>query len=288
THFVNAGGHVGFQAGAFDRDSHWSVVGDGQVSSADYGTQQGLGVVAVHETATLPSWTLADPTGAPITVTGDALATLRLHLSVPDGWGHLVPALVDFTGSVGGVPGVHAYAMRWRLDAPDTAWRPYCLDGLRQPDAAVFQQDIAVGPVAGEVTQPPAGTTVTLSCLRGAPATVYGWHYPYTGASLFYFCAGIQMKRASYCADERYYTTSGTAIELADDQHIQRGTAGSDHVRYLEAGWTAAGATCVDLANLRHSAMGFTGSCAGHALPSCPADPTSTPYLIAGPQAPAP
>jgi hypothetical protein len=287
THFVNAEGHVGFQAGAFDPDDRWMIVGDGQVVTADYGPQRGLGVAAVHEAATLPTWTLVGPAG-PISVTGDALHDLRLHLAVPDGWGHSVAAVVDFAGPAGALPGVHAYGMRWRLDVPDAAWKPYCLDAERQADAAVFQQDIAVDPVVGQVTQPPPGVIVTLSCLRGAPATVYGWHYPYVGAQLFHFAAGIQMKRASYCADDRYYTTSGTPIELADDLHLQRGTGDSDHVRYLEAGWTPQGATCVNLANLRHSRLGFTGTCAGRALPACPAEPLGAPYLIAGPLAPAP
>jgi len=289
THFANAGGHVAFQAGAFDRDGLWTIAGDGEVVTADYGGRQGLGVVAVHEAATLPTWTLAAPAGETLEVTGDALADLRLHLAVPDGAGHLVPAIVELAAA-GAPPGVHAYAMRWRLDAPDApiAWKPYCLDAERQADAVVFQQDIAVDPVAGQVTQPPPGVIVTLSCLRGAPATVYGWHYPYTGAPVFHFAAGIQMKRASYCADERYYTTSGTAIEIADDQHLQRGTAGSDHVRYLEAGWTPQGATCINLGNLRHSRLGFTGVCAGRPLPPCADELPGAPYLIAGPQLPAP
>jgi ADYC domain len=280
---------VTFQVGYFDPTNQWLVLGDGAVGSADYADRQRLRVVAVHETNTTPVWTLIDPaTHSTISVRDKQLADLVLHITFPDGWNNTVQAALDFTGPATRTkkesPGVRTYGMRWRFDVPGaTAWKPYCLDAKRRADSVVFQHDIVVDPMTGAVARPSPGVAVTLSCFRGAPATVYGWGYPYTGQDVFHFDAGIQMKRASYCADSHDYTVAGTPIEIRDDLLIRR-----DAVRHLEASWTAHGATCVNLKNLRHSGLGFTGTCNGVALPACPADPPSSSYLIAGPQNPAP
>lgn len=284
--FVNTGSGVALSAGSFDGNNRWMPIGDGRVLSADLGERVGMAVTAVHETATTPAWHLADARGS-LDVVGDQLATLRLHVELPDGWGNLVAATLDFAGPAtrgpGELPDVRAYSMRWRVDSEPGPWKPYCLDADRAPDSVVFQEDIAVDPETGLVSQPGAGSTVTLSCLHGAPATVFGWHYPYRGADLYHFASGVQMKRASYCADGRYYTAAGTAIEIADDRHIQNSV-----VHHLEAWWTPQGASCVNLGNLRHSRLGFTGACDGRTLPPCPGGPAPPPFLIAGPQTPAP
>jgi hypothetical protein len=177
------------------------------------------------------------------------------------------------------------------------AWTPiapgkgYCVDADTQSDPVVFQEAIDVDPVNGQVTRgPSAMNVVTMSCRKGAIATVFWWGYRYRGTSAetFYFDAGIHMKRASYCADAEAYTESGVKIWISDDQRINVGGPVP-----VEAWWTPAGATC--LSTLRRpriaAAHGFTHSCPARTpstLPPCAPLPPSLPALslIDGPAGP--
>jgi hypothetical protein len=207
-------------------------------------------------------------------VTGEQLLDLKLYISVPDTSHEYVLEFVESDEvqdeNVPGTPTkpvVHVYRMRWRDPASTGGLATdYCFaasDGT-DPDPVVFQQGIDVDPDTGIVTRG-ASTAglVTMSCLRGAPATVYRWGYAYREPTpLFFFAAAIHMKRASYCADEHHYTTVGTPIAIADEEGIN-----NDPIEHLEARWDDLGALCVD--ELRHPELKFQRECNGTPLPSC-------------------
>lgn len=322
THFINHGGsEVTFEGRYFHGPSQqWQLV-EGVVGTADYPGARDLVVTALSETATVPTWTLLDRlTQTTVTVTDSQLADLRLHLRfvVPPGNAanpEQIALTFGPTSTVQGNSTVHLYPMLWRDEKSSNAAAPYCLEDVQVSqslDPVVFQQGIAVHPVHGAVTRSAdIDQFVTLSCAHGAPATVYSWGYKYRRnpkapgpgpsptppASTFYFDAGIQMKRASYCADAEYYTIAGTQLEIADDRLINDTRPGN-----LEAMWTPQGAQCLNGANKRHNAIatakGFQDSCHGSPLPACPPLPPpppphlphfpSDPFLTDGPIGPPP
>jgi hypothetical protein len=273
----------------------------GIVTSASYSGGQGLLVASVTESDTIPTWTLLDPSTqppTPIAVTGPALQQLELHIRFADRPSS--PGTVDIALAFDAGTGVPAnrpaqqqqYAMTWRKlprapaePSDPAAARPYCFqDAVKRQhvDPVVFQQGIDVDPVNGRVARSSAAADiVTLSCALGAPATVHRWGYSYKAAGInpgkpprpsisrvhpgptFYFDAGIQMKRASYCADETYHTIAGTHIEIDDDWPVLQNRPAN-----VEAFWTPAGATCVNY--VRVPIMRFLGECRGQKLPTCP------------------
>jgi hypothetical protein len=243
----------------------------GSVWSADYDGATHLTVKSVSELATLPTWTLEDANGNLYEVSGDKLLELQLHLSFADpATGKIAMYVLGFDAAVNekGHNVVHKYNMNWRMDQPNTTPQQYCFDVTGAPDPVVFQQGLFVNPTTAAVTRDETTKgTVMLSCRLGAPATVWWWGYPYLGHSAAtFFDAGLQMKRASYCADSKHYTYTGTHIFIADSSGIE-----DDPIKELEAFWTAQGAIC--LSNLRHPNLTpapFSGSCNGHVLKPCP------------------
>ena len=106
---------------------------------------------------------------------------------------------------------------------------------------------------------------MTLSCRYGGIATVRLWGYPYRAPyNTYFFDAGLQMKRASYCADSSFYTHANTKIRIWDSAGENQDPMTAAEV---EAWWTPNGATCIG--PLRHSGMGFSGKCNGVPLPPC-------------------
>jgi hypothetical protein len=292
THFINSGSSVQFTGRYFNPTAKlWHVLdGVGQVVVATYPSPERglLQVTSVSADATVPTWTLQDPTTHEvITVTGDAVRQLKLYVSfsaLRQGESYLI----DFDGP----PIAHretrtrpisAFHMRWTPVAAGgtpTAAAPtsYCTDAAGAPDSVVFQQGVDVDPITGAVKdRARSSNVVTLSCYLGALATVYRWGYDYLGAAPFYFDAGIQMKRASYCGDAGRYTVAGTPIEIADDQRINH-----DATDRLEAWWAPTGAVCLNPQNMRHPEKGFTGSCKGKPLPACQGPPPASPWLLDG------
>lgn len=276
THFMtipNRG--VVFEGRALNAQQAWTPV-LGQVVSADV-QGQSSSVVSVSEAATVPTWTLAGGRA----VTGDQLAELTLHILVDDHRYALGFTAAAPTGTH--TQDVHAYRLRWTAETP-TAWQDYCFDGgtpaapqIHNPDPVVFQQGINVDPLSGKVARDHAQSLVTVSCLRGAPATVYGWGYAYNAApkATFFFDAGIHMKRAAYCGDSRHFTEPNTWLDIADSAHIQ---GGSLPMAKLEAWWSPDGATCLNLKNARRPELlhGFNGVCNGkQPLPRCAEDPSA-------------
>lgn len=269
---------VSFQGRYYNAQSSWwlPLPKAGLVSGAEYGTQTNLVVRSIHEVGTLPTVTLgqfnSDGSETTYTVTGSDLVSLHLHLSLSTPTtGKELDYVLDFNKATD-EPGnqvVHEYNMVWRkAGQPATANQQYCWDGNGKPDPVVFQHGIYVNPTSATVTRNQAtADLVTLSCRQGGPATVWWWGYPYTlGANTWYFDAGLQMKRASYCADSQHYTHTGTKIAIHDD--VQPKPVQSDSITRMEAFWTPQGATCLD--EMRHPDMGFKGECNGVKLPQCP------------------
>lgn len=281
THFVNKGSSVGLEGGFFlppqaiGQAPIWRAVSDGEVFGADYGNTapgtQAYQVVSVSETSTVPTWTVRLRKGPfpNTTVSGDQVRQLTLYVRFVAA-GETEQYVLRFDGPATVQVGPNdrrpatSYGMMWSPTI--TSGRtPYCLgprstSRLRQPDPVVFQQGIDVDAVTGKVTA--ATDKVTISCYLGALATVYRWNYDYAGTDRFYFDAGIQMKRASYCANAEYYTTSGTQILIRDDKGIH-----NDPITALEASWGEDGALCIDPQNLRHPDIAlqkqFTRTCPG-------------------------
>lgn len=309
THFINQPSsppntsRVAFDGRFFDFQGTqtWGrLPGLGAVVRADYQGALGLPVTAVSETSTTLQWTLFDSAHATsIPVSGAQLADLTVYVEFTifsrQTKGDTRTYALRFQPSAsGGTPSVKTYNLTWR-DARDPGAPPparYCADAQGNTDPVVFQRGIDVDPIVGSVDRAPASANlVTMSCRLGAIATVYSWGYGYGDASgtppadTHYFDAGIQMKRASYCGDAQYFTVAGTDIFITDDKGIQPATPPPPSI---EAWWTPTGASCVNLANMRHSAMGFQGSCKGNPLPACPSALPAPPYLGDAPKHPGP
>jgi hypothetical protein len=302
THFVNVPGtpttsRVAFEGRYFDPQTQlWGLLPPGLVVRADYQGKHEIPVLAVTEAATAMQWTLLDQTTSqPMLVPESELASLVVYvqfsLRATTNDNTQIYAL-RFQPATGGPPSrlpLRMYNLTWQdARAPQAPVR-YCADGQGSTDPVVFQRGMDVHPITGAVVRDATSAHfVTMSCRGGAVATVYSWGYGYGVAPstpTFYFDAGIQMKRASYCGDAQFFTIAGTRIFMTDDQGIQPATPPPSSI---EAWWTPTGAACVNLANLRHSSMGFGGSCKGVALPACPPTLPGAPYLGDAPQHPGP
>jgi hypothetical protein len=139
----------------------------------------------------------------------------------------------------------------------------------------VFQQSIFVNPRNGKVGHPEDDARVqplvTMSCYLGAPATVARWGYEY-GASIpsghFYFDAAVQMKRASYCADEHAYTIAGTEIFIRDSAPVHQDA--TTKAAAIEASWTRDGAKCLNPNQARHpELLPSNFKCPGRVILGC-------------------
>jgi hypothetical protein len=270
----------------------------GKIVSATY-HDKAVRVISVEEQRTSPTWTVVDAEHHTMALTGDRIVGLSLAIAfdvmhpAPTSYRYVLE--FDRASVVGGDRSrrtVHGFDLRWR-EATGGAATPYCFapdaSHTLRPDPVVFQQGMSVDPVRGAVTRD-ASTSglVTLSCGQGALATVYRWGYPYRApGETAYFDAGIPMKRASYCADARFFTTAGTAIQIADDQPI----IDESPIQHTEAWWTAAGALCFNSDNARHSDMArdFDGICKDVVVTACPPATLPTgPYIVEGAVQPGP
>jgi len=280
THFVNDGAEVHFRGRYFDPSANlWKQLPtDGTVAGALFAGER-WAVKSIGETGTVPTWTLARQNLVK-PVVGDELVGLVLELTLPDPFPVLSATSrsaaftfrLDFKGQaapgssapvvtkVGNGTTVHGYGMRWGAGAGP---RHYCLDASNQPDAVVFQQGIGVNALNGDIIR--GDKFVTLSCSLGAPAVVYGWGYDYKApAADFYFRSAIQMKRAAYCGNRRYFTKTGTSIAIADDASVVHDPYTKEQI---EAYWTPKGASC--LSKRRHPEIAFNGECDGTPLVAC-------------------
>lgn len=332
THFINSQKQnnnqpeVRFAGRYYDNIiSQWLFLPDaelGRVDSADYQQMSNLEVVGVHETDTVPTWTLLDSqTQQAFAVSGSDLVNLTLHISFdtahalaqamiglrehdqrialpPLQDGSRESYLLNFNTapSLDSTKVVHNYSMSWRSE-PQSKPAEYCVDADAGGDPVVFQQGMSVDPLKGIVDHAQAAM-VTMSCRQGAIATVHGWGYSYAVANgqpnepkldVYYFDAGIHMKRAAYCGDFHHYTRAGIKIEIADNFHGWG--PGGWGVQALEARWTPQGATCLNLPNVRDSETvakeKFEGVCPTITLGPCLAEdynnqPPPPHYLASG------
>ena len=249
THFINNGSSVSFQGRYLVKPANqsdpnqWRLLSEpGQVFGAAY---QGMSwrVVSVAESSTVATWTLQDSTGQSRTaVIGDQLHQLTLYIRFTTLGDDPKEYVLDFDGPpIAPPPGntrpTTSYHMRWAENGRGGVPLSYCQDANHLPDSVVFQRGIDVDPVTGTVARnSQANNFVTLSCYLGAPAVVYRWNYDYADTDSFYFDAGIQMKRASYCGNGDYYTVAETKIQIGDDR-INRDLP----IHMLEAWWSPQG-----------------------------------------------
>jgi hypothetical protein len=275
TRFVNKGTSVSVQGRYFNAAKNMWLPNTGVIRSAGFRGVWSYRVQSVSERGTYPVWTLIDATtNSAITVGGAELASLQLNVDFPDPTGKIDTWILDFGTQIvetrADGNNIYQYVLRWHAWNVNNPAHPYCLDASNNEDPVVFQGGIDVNPVNGAVTRNLAtAADVTLSCRGGAIATVYDWGYDYLGNNLtWYFDAGIQMKRASYCADGQHYTKAGTKIEVSDGAGIRNEVLYSWQDPSIEAYWLPSGASC--LGKMRHPELGFDGFCNGQKLPACP------------------
>jgi ADYC domain-containing protein len=290
THFINGQSSMRFQGRYLDPNSQlWRPLSEpGTVYRADLRDQMNLTVVSLSESGTMPTWTLQSGTQPPFPVTGAELKGLKIYINFAIAGMGQTQYVLEFDGPVNSqdrtVNQTIGYHLLWSRLAGGPAHVVYCTAATGAPDPIVFQQGIDVRPFDGTVALNP--NFVTMSCKLGAPATVYRWGYNYTSADLFYFAAGIHMKRASYCGDAQYFTVAGTRIEFTDDQ----GRSTAARTAELEAWWTPRGASCADPEHARHGDIvlknNFKWTCGGVRLNRCqppPGSPPVAPYLVDSP-----
>lgn len=258
-------------------------------------------VLSMRASGTIPTWTITQPS-APgfVDVTDTGLLNLRLVLSFPISnsarlytfWLSAHSIEVTTPSGPAGVPrnlykyqAVYQPIQSVNPPVPIGPVKGYCVDANKQLDPVVFQEGITVHPVYGSVSRASSANVVTLSCRKGAIATVFSWGYPYLGipGNTFYFDSGIHMKRASYCGNAAAYTENGVQIWFRDDKGINNLSG-----PVLEAWWTPTRALCLGTPRRPAIAAAFPGSCpllAPSAMPSCNAFASpAPPWLKEGPQ----
>ena len=276
-YFINNGGSVGFQGRYYNPGNGlwYMLTTPGTVTSADWNGTTGYGVSALTESGTYPTWSLIDPVGGGLVyVSGSSLVGLTLHVQYVDpSSGRLMQYLLQYTSyawEYNNGQYVNKYNLMWRYLNPYYSYVQYCSAADGTPDPVVFQRGMYVNPTSAAVTRnSTTGQYVTQSCRLGAIATAHWWGYDYVDAGLdWYYDSALQMKRASYCGNSKYYTKAGTTI-LIDDDWGTNWQYNNDS--QTEAYWTPTGAWCVNMNKLRHPEMGFNGYCPnGTQLPSCP------------------
>jgi hypothetical protein len=283
THFTNSGTSVGF-AGHFwtGTPGKFTDVSDlGGVYGASYNGISNWGVKSVSETNTVPTWTLVNPNdGTEVAVTGGQLLGLQLSLYLNQST--LGPKAFTIAFNGGGIDHLGSLAIEHfnmiTRAAGAASFYQYCVDSGGAADQVVFQQSIDVDVDNGKVTRDSTTTKdVTLSCRKGAIATVHSWGYAYKpGFKTYYFDAGINLKRAAYCGDWRHWTISGTKIRIADSSGIN-----TEAIDKTEAYWGLGGALCVNPGYRRVMSKFFdpATSC-GQPMPDCSAYPPSSGYWI--------
>jgi hypothetical protein len=287
TRFVNVtGGGVTIQGRGFTPSTGNFTSRPAGIYYARYNGTAFLHVLQVQETLTVPTFWLVGQSGPAFPVTGLNLLNLQLVVSVDEGlytisfYGHHADSNSDGNATV------QDFDMAWN---PGESASPnpnaYC---TRAPvygsveDPVVFQQGIAINAVTGVMMARNSNEYVTLSCRHGGIATARWWGYVYRNdlTSAQQFASAIQMKRASYCGDETFYTRANTFIEVWDSAGINGDTLDPDA---FEASWgmTANGirAVCVNMNHRRRPGLNwppnqsgdpFNGTCLdGTQIPDC-------------------
>lgn len=136
--------------------------------------------------------------------------------------------------------------LRHDFQVPDGqgGWQPAC-----EPDPYGARWGF---PVALPPDHPGYENSITLTCASGAvgKCALFGYRPwadgPHGEELLPLHAACVRMARADYCGDGEAHTLDGTAIDIYDVLGIQSRGATDDASFVFEAGWTGAGAVCVD------------------------------------------
>jgi hypothetical protein len=287
TRFVNlSGGGVTIQGRGYNPSNGNFTSRPAGIYGARYNGVSGFHVLEVDESFTVPTIKIIGQTGPAFPVTGVELLNLQLVVSVDEGLYTLSFVGHESDPNPDGNATLQDFDMGWNAGETATANpTPYC---TRAPvyggveDPVVFQQGIAINAVTGVMMERNNNSFVTLSCRHGGIAASRWWGYIYRGdlASAQMFASAIQMKRASYCGDETFYTRANTFIEVRDSAGIMGDTL--DPAAF-EASWgvTANGvrAVCVNLNHVRRAGAlwppnpggdAFGGTCLdGTQIPDC-------------------
>ncbi len=191
--------------------------------------------------------------------TGSALASTVIRYDVNEGGKGKKGREVKIVGVNPLTPG--SDIMLYNLQVNSSGWQPLCEDATE-----AILLDRVWDPATGERK---TGTTdaVTFACRGAALAKCVEFGYrPWAsvnGVSLReHHQTCTRMVRADYCGEGISHTTNGTPIHVLDKLGIQNVSASTTYV--VEAEWGPDGATCLNVANMRHA-----GQVLGCDLPAC-------------------
>ena len=200
THFTNSGTSVGF-AGHF-----WTGTPGKFTDVSDLGAGLRRLVPAASptgassrssETNTVPTWTLVNPNdGTEVAVTGDQLLGLQLSLYLNQST--LGPKAFTIAFNGGGIDHLGSLAIEKFNMITRAARLGVLLSVLRRlrgrggPGRVPAGRSTSIPTTARSRAPRPRPSDVTLSCRKGAIATVHSWGYAYKpGCKTYYFDAGI-------------------------------------------------------------------------------------------------
>jgi len=199
------------------------------------------------------------------TVVGTQLAGAVLHFGVVEGASK--KRKVKIAGVTPPAPGSEVWLYDLQIKDHAGPWEPLCVTSLGQATQAILIGEAWNPTTGGRVAA--TSDLVTLACRDGAVGKCAMWGY-YPWSLPEYHQACTRLIRADYCGDGRSHTLEGTSIHVLDEIGVEDVEPGVTYA--VEAEWTAAGASCLDLAHTRLSAPDLACE-----LPAC-----GTPFASGG------
>lgn len=191
------------------------------------------------------------------TFAGTQLTGAVLHFGVVEG----APKKrkVKIAGVTAPAPGSEVWLYDLKIKDHAGPWEPLCVNALGQSTQALLIGEVWNPATGGRIAG--AGDQVTMACRDAAVGKCAEWGY-YPWSLPEYHQACTRLIRADYCGDGNAHTLEGTPIHVLDEIGIEDVEPGVTYA--VEAEWTAAGASCLDLAHTRLAAP--TLACE---LPAC-------------------